>query len=330
VVQALPVLRLIKQHHPSSQIYWWLSADLLSLLEGDPDLEGIFRFERRRWASPQNWDELIRSIWRIRGHAFDWVIDLQALARSGIIAWLARGKFTIGLDDLREGAAALYDIRVARPSYYTHAVDWYLAVLPVLGVPVHRNFVWFPRRNEVAAAIQQKWKVEETRWIIINPGARWLNKRWPAEFYRQLARRIATEHPKIRIAIMGGNEDAALAEAVIDGIPNQCLNLVGKTSLAEMIEWIRMSELMVTNDTGPMHVAAALGKPVVAIFGPTEPQRTGPYGQVDRALRIPLPCAPCLKSVCTNHTPLECLWNVSPRAVFERVRDHLTNANAGA
>ena len=94
VVQALPVLRLIKSHFPRSEVYWWLAPGLLPLLQGDPHLAGIFAFERGRWKSPWNWNEVLRSIHEMRSYRFDWVIDLQGLARSGLFAWLANGQFT--------------------------------------------------------------------------------------------------------------------------------------------------------------------------------------------------------------------------------------------
>jgi ADP-heptose:LPS heptosyltransferase len=104
------------------------------------------------------------------------------------------------------------------------------------------------------------------------------------------------------------------------------LNLCGQTTLPEMVEWLRRCELMVTNDTGPMHAAAALGKPLVALFGPTEPRRTGPYGHLESVLRIDLPCSPCLKSHCTWEKPDECLKAISPTMVFERVCRQLSAA----
>jgi heptosyltransferase-1 len=140
VIQALPVLRLLKLHFRDAEIFWWIDSALAPLLEGDPDLAGIVRFERRRWAAPRHWPEMLRSIRWMREQHFDLVIDLQCLARSGAFAWLASGKFLIGLDEVREGARGFYDIAVRRASFHTHAVDWYLSVLPPLGVPVHKNF----------------------------------------------------------------------------------------------------------------------------------------------------------------------------------------------
>ena len=316
VVQALPVLRLLKLHFPGSEIFWWIDSTLQPLLEADPDLSGILPFERRRWSSPLHWDELLASVRRTRALKFDWVIDLQSLARSGAFAWLANGELTVGLDDAREGARGFYDLVAPRLSFHTHAVDWYLETLRLLRVPVHWNFTWLPERRQVAAGVKEKWRADTGRWLILQPGARWINKRWPVESFAELARRLATEVTELRFAILGGKQDIPLGKTIARAAPDRCLDLTGKTSLPEMVEWIRLSELMVTNDTGPMHVAAALGKPVIALFGPTEPRRTGPYGQVDRALQLnSLPCVPCFKDTCAYQKPFECLRGLSPAVV---------------
>jgi heptosyltransferase I len=320
VVQAIPVLRLLKSANPAHQVFWWLSSELADLLSGDPDLSGIFLFDRRRWARPRYWGEALQSVGRMRDQHFDWVLDLQALARSSAVAWLARGRLCVGLEDWREGAAAFYDIAVRRASPLTHAIDWYLDVLKVLDVPVHWNFTWIPPRPQAAAQIQQKWNPHGHPWVLLNPGARWTNKRWPAESYAEVVRQLSSEDPKIRFAVLGSSGDAPLGAVIARANPRCCLDLTGKTSLPEVIEWIRLSRLVVTNDTGPMHIAAALGKPVVALFGPTEPRRTGPYQQLERTLRTPLPCVPCLKPRCHYTPPLHCLHSISPSAVCSRAR----------
>jgi lipopolysaccharide heptosyltransferase II len=310
------VLRLLKQHFPESEIYWWIQSSFAPLLDGDPDLAGLILFERERWGSPRYWPEVWDSVRRTRTQAFDVVIDLQCLARSAIFAWLANGQLTIGLDEPREGARGFYDRIVPRASYHTHAVDWYLGVLPVLGVPLHWNFQWLPRRPETATRLRQKWPVADHRWIVLQPGARWANKHWPAESFAELVRRFKTSGAPFRFAVLGGAQDRLLGETIVQADPDQCLDLTGKLSLPEMVEWIRLSELMVSNDTGPMHVAAALGKPVVALFGPTEPRRTGPYRQLDSVLQLNLPCVPCMKSHCAWVRPLECLGALPAEAVF--------------
>jgi ADP-heptose:LPS heptosyltransferase len=315
---------------PASEIYWWVQSNFAPLLEGDQDLAGVVHFERHGWSSPGRWTEFWQSVRWMRQQSFDWVIDLQCLARSGAVAWLANGKLTIGLDEPREGARGFYDCIALRPSFHTHAVDWYLEVLPLLGLPrpahlvpalrvdgdstapqwsgallPNDRFVWLPERPEVAAIVRQKWPVAEARWVLLQPGARWPNKRWPAEHFASLARRLSEMPPEFRFAILGAAEDRPLGQLISNAAPKRCLDLTGQLSLLELVQWIRLGEVMVTNDTGPMHIAAALSKPVIALFGPTEPRRTGPYGQLQNVLQIALPCEPCLRARCSYFQPME-------------------------
>jgi lipopolysaccharide heptosyltransferase II len=324
VVQALPVLRLLRRHLPQSAIYWWIDSNLAPLLEGDPDLTGLVEFERRGWSRARWWIGLGHHLRWLRGQRFDWVIDLQSLARSGAIAWLARGDLTIGLDESREGARGFYDVIVRRPSFHTHAVDWYLSVLPWLGVPVHRDFQWLPPRPLVLGQVNEKWPGNQKRWVAVQPGARWLNKRWPAESFAEVLQSLAQADADLQFVILGSSDDCPLAKIIADkSPPGRSLDLTGKSTLLEMVEWIRLSELIITNDTGPMHVAAALGKPVVALFGPTEPRRTGPYGQLSNVLQLDLPCVPCLRARCHYTRPLECLRALPPSAVIRAARQAL-------
>jgi lipopolysaccharide heptosyltransferase II len=137
------------------------------------------------------------------------------------------------------------------------------------------------------------------------------------EYFADLVRRLARKFPDARFAILGDGGDKPIGGIISRMEPERCLNLCGQTSLREMVEWLRLCSMMITNDTGPMHVAAALGKPLVALFGPTEPRRTGPYQQLQNVLRIDLPCTPCLKSYCTYAQPNECLKALPPAEVFE-------------
>jgi len=244
--------------------------------------------------------------------------------RSGVFAWLANGKFTIGLDETREGAPGFYDVAVPRASRHTHAVDWYLDVLRKLDVPVHQNFIWLPKREDVARCIRDKWKTDGSRWIVLQPGARWMNKRWPVDNFAALVRQLASSHPDFRFAVLGSADDRVLGETIAKASPERCLDLTGKISLLEMVEWIRLSDLMVSNDTGPMHVAAALCKPLVAIFGPTDPRRTGPYGQIKNVMQTTsLPCVPCMSDRCAYFKHMECLHAIRISTVEARVEEIL-------
>ena len=325
VVHALPVLRLLKQHYPNSEIYWWIERRNAALLEGDPDLAGLVYFDRERWATPWHWGDIWKGVRELRRHQFDLVIDLQALARSGAVGWLARGKFFVGLHDWRELAPAYYDVSVPRPSRETHAVDWYLETLRALHVPVHSNFEWMPRREGIAREVATLWGLNGTPTVSLLPGARWDNKRWPAEHFRDLVLQLRARYPALHFVILGGGSDGPLAAQIASAAPEHCLDLTGRTSLLQTVEVLRASNAVVTNDTGPMHMAAALRKPVIALFGPTNPRRTGPYGQIDRALqRHDLPCVPCMKATCSYHDPIACLKGLTPQRVADEVARHLT------
>lgn len=319
VVQALPLLRLLKQQRPDAHVDWWLAAELRPLLAGDPDLANIIPFERRRWRSPAYWPAGLAQIRAMRAARYDWVIDLQGLARSALFAWLADGAFTVGLELGREGAHLAYDLAVPRPKHQPHAVDWYLAVARALAIPVHDRFDWLPPRAEITAQVEVKWPRDNFRWLGINPGARWDNKRWPADHFAELVRRLAAADASFRFALLGGSGDGQLTDTIQRAVPGRCVNFAGRTTLPELIAVLRRCELLVTNDTGPMHLAAALRKPVVPLFGPTRPDQTGPYGQTHLALTHPLPCAPCMKSRCHWSEPLACLRRISPGNVAETV-----------
>lgn len=324
VIHALPVLRLLKRHWPTSEIYWWLDINLVPLLEKDPDLAGIFTFQRKRWAAMRRWPEIAASIVRMRRQRFDLAIDLQGLARSSMFAWLANARLTVGLDNLREGgregARAFYDLSPPRAAPGTHAVDRYMAVLPLLGVPVDLKFDWLPLRQSAARRIRERWLNANpgAQWIVLLPGGRWDNKRWPVNYFAAVVQRLQ-KSPQTRFVILGAKNEHRLGEAIAQAAPDRCLNLSGQTTLDEMIEWIRISRLTLTNDTGPMHVAAALGRPVVALFGPTDPKNTGPYRQLQNVLQTrSIPCVPCMKSDCSYHEHLACLHAITPEAVVHR------------
>ena len=334
VIHALPVLRLLKRHWPKSDIYWWLDDGLVPLLDKDPDLAGIYPFHRKRWFVPTRWPQIVSSVVAMRKQRFDLAIDLQGLARSGMFAWLANAKLTVGLDNIREGvregARGFYDLTPPRAAANSHAVDRYMAVLPLLNVPVHWNFEWLPRRPAAIQSMNDKWAPgrQGARWIVLLPGARWDNKRWPVEYFVDLAKRLQ-EIPALRLVVLGSKSERDLGEKISAAVPDFCLNLAGETSLDEMIEWIRQSRLVITNDTGPMHVAAAVGRPIISIFGPTEPANTGPYGQLQNVMQTrKLPCVPCFKGTCAYWDKLACLHAITPAAVFEKAREALSPSHS--
>jgi len=319
VVQALPVARLLRRHYPDAEIHWWIDARLASLLEDDPDINQLVLFHRERWALPWQWHGALQSLLQLRATHYHIALDLQSLARSALVTWLCNAELAVGLDDPREGAPTCYDVRVHRPAPRAHAIDWYLDALRALGVPVAWDFEWLPARPQAAAEIATLMPVNEGEWIALQPGARWPNKRWLPEYFAQLVSRIASARPEARFAIVGATGDREISHTVAAAAPNKCLDLAGRTSLPQLVECLRRCTMLVGNDSGPMHIAAALGKPIVAVFGPTDPARTGPYGQTDRVFQLNMPCVPCLSRRCRHPRPLACMRDLTPDTVAAAV-----------
>jgi lipopolysaccharide heptosyltransferase II len=208
-------------------------------------------------------------------------------------------------------------------------VDWYLEVLKVLNIPRDWDFTWLPAPPEIGSRVRERFG-EAGQRIIFVPGARWDNKRWPAEHFAALARRIARRFPEAAITIAGAKGDGDLAAAIRAASRENVQDLTGRTTLPELIELIRTSAAVVTNDTGPMHIAAAARVPVVALFGPTEPRRTGPYGTSALVLREALECVPCMESSCRYREPLACLKTLAPDRVFTALESCMNKGGKGS
>lgn len=315
VVQAFPVLRLLRQAHPEAQIDWWLAENLFPLLEDDPDLGRRIPFARKGWHTSAGMRQWCQTLGEIRDTRYDWVIDLQGLLRSGVLTWLARGAHSVGLDLRREGARLFYDQAVSRPTDRPHAVEWYLDVAKALGLEVNQLPEAIPVRHRHRETVLRQKGDDDRPLIALVPGARWENKRWPARHFAELTMLMDPQGTRYRFLVIGGSDDRDLAREMIGESRSSFVDLTGQTSIPEMIEWLREAVLVITNDTGPMHIAAGLKRPVIGLFGPTDPAQTGPYGGTSEMMRIDLPCAPCMKSRCRWNRHMECLEELTPKAV---------------
>ena len=325
---------MLKRHLPHSEIFWWIESSLAPLLEGDVDLTGLFLFDRKGWRRPGWWPTMRSCIAAVRQKRFDVILDLQGLFRSAAFGWLGNSETFIGLDNRREGnregAQTFYDVLAPRSPPGTPAPERYLSVLAVLGLPVDWSFEWFPPRPQTAVQVHQQADQRPGRWVMLLPGARWENKHWPAEFFAETVCQLSDRDGSLNFGILGASADGPLAQVISRSRPDQCLDLTGKTSLPEMVEWLRLADLVISNDTGPVHVAAALDRPIVAIYGPSDPLATGPYAQSNAVLQARhLKCVPCLRRTCTYREPLACLRSITPEQVCARAGLTLFGPDAG-
>ena len=326
VVHALPTLSALRRAFPSASITWLVKRQWAGLLERAEELDRV-------WPVAPGFGGWLSQVPRLREANFDLVVDLQGLFRSGAIAWLTGCPVRIGFANAREGSPFFYTQRVPVPAPDLHAVDRYLLVAAALGADLgtplkdrnHANFrlrVGLPDRDEVAFLLSRHGVSAGIPWIAMNVSARWPTKRWPPEFFAAAADRIQEEKLGT-VVLIGGPDERAASQAVRGLMRTVPADLTGETQPGLLPALLESASVLLTNDSGPMHVAAAVGTPVVAIFGPTSPARTGPYGKGHRVLANQIPCSPCFSRTCRNRVQLECLTGITPEKAIEAVRDQL-------
>jgi lipopolysaccharide heptosyltransferase I len=324
VVHALPALAALRERWPRAHIAWVINSGLRGLVEGHPLLDAVIPFDRSTARiSPAGLASLGRFLRDLRRRRFDLVIDLQGLLRSGAMTLAAGAPVRVGLADAREKATLAYTHRVAPSPDRPHAVDRLLAVAAAFGADVSR-----PRFVLATSDADRSWAREALAGIarpllVLNVGARWITKRWPPAHFAEVARR-AVEMFGAGLLALGAVEDRPLVEALrarVGRIP--VLDLCGRTTLGQLAAVAAEADLFLSNDTGPLHLAAATGTRVVGIYTCTRPEWTGPYGPDAVALSTRVACAgSCLKT-CRR---LDCMSELTPDRVWPAVREGLGGA----
>ena len=320
VVHALPTLAALRGRYPHAHIAWLVKREWAGLLERAEGLDAVWPVE----SGVTGW---LAAVPRLRAAGFDLAVDLQGLLRSGAMAWLAGCPTRIGFANAREGSPLFYTDRVPVPTLDMHAVDRYLLVAakcgaPAQGAPEFRLRPLPADRQEVAGLLSRHGLSQHEPWIGVNVGARWLTKRWPPEFFASMMDHLQ-EKGVGRVVLIGGPEDQAAAQAVKRLMRTVPVDLCGATAIGLLPALLETAGVLLTNDSGPMHVAAAVGTPVVALFGPTSPVRTGPYGAGHQVLSNPVPCSPCFHRSCSNPVYLACQTGIGPERALAAVQAQL-------
>jgi lipopolysaccharide heptosyltransferase I len=327
IVHALPVLAGLRREYPRAHIAWLVGQGFAPVLAGHPLLDEVIPFDRRRYGRMlQSWGsvaDFVRFVGALRRRRFELVVDLQGLIRSGFLAWASGARRRVGFAAAREFGWAFYTQRVRCLRNEQHAVQKNLHLARTLGVPVDPpEFPLGLSAAEIAAARELLARVAGRpidRFTAILPGARWETKRWRADRFAALIGRLHSSGFSPCV-LLGAPEERAFADPIVAAGPPGVVDGVGRTSLRELCAVIALADLVICHDSGPMHIAAALGKPLVAIFGPTNPARTGPYCSTARIAALPLPCAPCYQRRCPlgHHN---CMQQLDVADVLDNVRE---------
>lgn len=318
IIHTIPIVKAIKDQH-NAEISWVVSRPFKNILEHTPVVDKIFIFERKKWGGLRffrHLGEIMAFLRKIRAEKYDMVLDFQGLLRSGIITLLSGCKHRVGFKNARELAHLGYTQKVETPANVVHAIDRYKLIAK--SVAVNECEMNFPL-NDMETDLQQKWNaILPDDFIVIVPGARWSSKRWPPQYFAALVNLIH-EKSAMPVVIVGSPSEQQISQQVISGISDQkkCINTTGETSLVELAHIIKLARLVITNDSGPMHLAAALNTRTIALFGPTDPKRIRPYGQQHIVLQKEGLCKCYYQKTCSFN--LECLRTISPPDVFKEI-----------
>ena len=329
VIHTLPALNAIRNAYPEARITWLVEEAAYELVKGHPALDRVLVSKRKRWLkklrSPlflSSMKEVYDFLKELRDTHYDMILDFQALLKSGFLIALARGKRKIGFGKGLEHMEYSYlflNERIPAVSMEHHALIRGLMMLNALGIPTpeieYELEVSNHDRQKVDDLLRQYGLVNPKRLVVVNPVAKWESKLWSNRKFAQLADRIIA-HYDAGIVFTGSFEDRPTIHQIKAGMRTPAVNLAGETTLKMLAALCAKADVVVSTDTGPMHLAVAVGTPVVALFGPTAPWRTGPYGPGNQVVTAGQACAPCFKRRCPT---CDCMALISVDQVFDAV-----------
>lgn len=319
---ALPAVHNLKTGL-GADVDWVTQEEYAELVKCFTDVDEVIPFFRNAFFA-----KLKPFLSKLRTREYDYIIDLQGLLKSAIVArlarlrsstplgataWQARGKQRIGPSFHREGTRLLYSSIAGKRNRNRHAVEENLDVVRYLSIkPIEPQFpVNFPATD----------LAEKQPRVAIVPASRWHTKNWPVQCFIDLIERLQ-KTSDVSVFLFGGLSDVEVCGEIERAIAGRIINMAGKATLVDTGGILKEMDLLIANDSGPVHMAAAVGTPVLVIFGPTDPERTGPYGHCHRIVKTSLPCQPCFSRTC-KQGDIPCLTGVTPERVEEMALEML-------
>ena len=322
VVHATPVLAALRDRWPHAHLAWVINRGLAPLINGLSELDEVILFDRAGSAAgPRGWLQAAGFFQSLRRKKFDLTIDLQGLLRSGLMTAATRAPIRVGLTSAREGSIHCYTHKIAPQPGTVHAVDRYADVARALGATIKTpRFLVSISPTDRAWAEQTLAHLPGPR-LVVNVGARWVTKRWPPEQFAEVAR-LAVKEQGASIIAVGAPEDQPTVDALRLALGGDApwLDLCGRTSLPQLAAVAARSDVVLSNDTGPLHLAVAAGARVVAVFTCTVPELTGPYGPLVDVVKSEIWCAGSCVKTCSR---MECMTELTVNRVWRAVAKQL-------
>lgn len=342
VIHTLPLLSALKQTWPQLEIGWLTEPSALPFLQNHPLIDRLHVAQRPQWLKalrhPKQWrtvkQEVDAFIDELRSCHYEASLDVQGLLKSAVWPWLAGIPVRAGYQATREWADHFYThtlppMNLLDPN--TLAVQRYLDFARAMGANVERPQFVLPSPSDSdqtnAIALLALVPQPSRPLVILAPFTRWPSKHWESDYWPPLLTKLLTL--SAQPVIIGGPDDIAATEQILASLSpkeqNQIGNLVGKTDWGSLRVLLAKASLLIGSDSAPLHLSDALGKPVIGLYGPTAPGRTGPAGSGHTILSTNLPCQPCFSRQCRIQTH-DCMKQLTPDIVAAMTERHLTNS----
>jgi len=334
VVHTLPALNALRHCYPEAHISWLVEAAAADIADGHPALDRLIVWRRRefeaavgtgRWLTAGR--IFLETLRQVRQRPFDLIVDFQGLFKSGLWVFLARGRRKVGFGrgmERSEGAHLVLTEPVPAISMEIHALERSLRLLEAAGVPRVPVEYRFPidatARGTVGLLLERNGIAAGAPLVAIHPMTRWPTKLWYEERFASVA--DALQASGVQVIFTGGAADQEALDRIGGAMTARMIRTDGEGGLKALAALYERCRVVLSTDTGPMHIAAAVGTPVVALLGPTAPNRTGPYGPGHVVLRAGVPCSPCFSKTCVAREvePMACMNRITVGEVLRAVQ----------
>jgi predicted lipopolysaccharide heptosyltransferase III len=319
VVLSTPVLSRLREGFPKARITMLVNAGTEEVVQDHPALDDVMVVTRK---GLRNW----RLLKELRRRRFDVVLDLTDGDRSAILCRLSGAPIRIGYNSEHRWRGILYTHVVKADRFAMHTIPYHLAATEALGlsgsIPEPRMTIARAARDTAKVLLQKAMVDPDTPFVCLHPGARWWFKSWPAERFAALADRIQTD-TRAQALFLGSERDRKVVAEIATAMRTPCRNLAGVSRLQEVAAILERARLMISNDNGPMHIAATVGTPVIGLFGPSDPAIWGPWGAGHLTFYKQVDCRSCFHPDCFRGE-VNCMRLISLDEVWEAVRPRLT------
>ncbi len=321
VVHTLPAVAALRRgllkKHGTVRVDWLVEEAASGILKGNPLIDNVITAQRGWLKNLKSNLDVSR---RLKAERYDMVMDFQGLLKSAAWVFMSGAKRKVGFSNARELSGLFLNDKAPAFDPDKHAVERYLDLAAFAGGEA--GALGFTLAEDAAAKRRVLEKLSKAGlkpgagFFVMVPSARWATKLWRVERFAELGRRAA-EFSGLYVVMAGSASDRKICDQITARIGKMAVNMAGETDLKELAEVMRASRFVVTVDSGPMHVAAAVGADVVALFGPTAPWRTGPWGKGAVVVRKGSDCSPCFKKSCAD---LKCMDGITVEDAFEAVK----------